>query len=450
MTTAIPQATIFDAIPWVRNTADRAAKYPAPTPNQRIQRLDTGAIEKWTGSTWVTAVSTGIGVVVVTDFAGVDATGAADSSTGIQAAIATGKTVEFPEGNYRCANLTQSIDYQRFVGRGSVWITKSANGPILTASGNGIQLENLKFRGESASPAFTGHNLVFSGNNVLLENCGSRWAFARAVLATGGRLQILGTNDIYQTTDATSGGFDIEIGVSGTATLYHQLVNIYTSQATGGIKMTDVGGHSIQGGQFGKLSILKGTGPAGTNGGMVVACRILGNLQIELDSCLFAACEVGAVVLTFATGTPGCSFGISNTLQGGGSIVNTGGAFVQQPGLTTGSQVFSGQVEVPNNKGFMSRKSDGTAGGSTFMSASDNMQVNNPVADKAIQIQQLGAAGVIQRAVDGVVSDQVDKSAVAHDTRLLVYDVDKAAIARVSVGINDSGGAGFKLLRVPN
>ena len=44
----------------------------------------------------------------------------------------------------------------------------------------------------------------------------------------------------------------------------------------------------------------------------------------------------------------------------------------------------------------------------------------------------------------------VDADATATNARLLVYDVDSGALARVSVGANDSGGSGFKLLRIPN
>lgn len=44
----------------------------------------------------------------------------------------------------------------------------------------------------------------------------------------------------------------------------------------------------------------------------------------------------------------------------------------------------------------------------------------------------------------------IDASSTAHDTRLLLWDVDKDTLSRVSVGTNDSGGAGFKVLRVPN
>jgi hypothetical protein len=44
----------------------------------------------------------------------------------------------------------------------------------------------------------------------------------------------------------------------------------------------------------------------------------------------------------------------------------------------------------------------------------------------------------------------LEPSATAGDTLLLVYDVSAAAQKRVTVGAADSGGAGFKLLRVPN
>lgn len=44
----------------------------------------------------------------------------------------------------------------------------------------------------------------------------------------------------------------------------------------------------------------------------------------------------------------------------------------------------------------------------------------------------------------------VQASATAADTDLLVFDVDNALLERVTVGAANSGGAGFKLLRIPN
>ena len=45
---------------------------------------------------------------------------------------------------------------------------------------------------------------------------------------------------------------------------------------------------------------------------------------------------------------------------------------------------------------------------------------------------------------------RVDASATATHVRLMVYDVDNGQMERVTVGAADSGGAGFKLLRIAN
>lgn len=50
----------------------------------------------------------------------------------------------------------------------------------------------------------------------------------------------------------------------------------------------------------------------------------------------------------------------------------------------------------------------------------------------------------------GAQAFKVDANATAGNTRMLVYDVDNGTIERVSVGAADSGGAGFKVLRIPN
>ena len=39
---------------------------------------------------------------------------------------------------------------------------------------------------------------------------------------------------------------------------------------------------------------------------------------------------------------------------------------------------------------------------------------------------------------------------VAGQTNLMVFDFDNNLVERVTVGAADSGGAGFKLLRIPN
>lgn len=45
---------------------------------------------------------------------------------------------------------------------------------------------------------------------------------------------------------------------------------------------------------------------------------------------------------------------------------------------------------------------------------------------------------------------QIDRNTTAGQTRLLLWDIDKGSLQRVSIGAADSGGTGFKVLRVPN
>lgn len=45
---------------------------------------------------------------------------------------------------------------------------------------------------------------------------------------------------------------------------------------------------------------------------------------------------------------------------------------------------------------------------------------------------------------------KIDASVAAGETRLLLYDVDNVTVERVTVDTVDSGGLGFKLLRIPN
>jgi hypothetical protein len=247
-----------------------------------------------------------------------------NATTTLQAAIDTGKTVEFPEGTYQVVGLTMSTNGQRLVALGNVNLQKRANGVILSSSANNIELNGITFRGDAASPTFTGDNISLTGNSPRIINCGSLWASGRALKATGGNVVIHGSNPIWQTTDATASGYDIEIGVSGTATLYHQLIGVYTSQSTGGILMTDTGSQAIVGGQFGKLAILAGTSPAGVNGGTTTGARIIGNVTCDLSNATFNGNAFSAITLTLGAGTSGISLDRSNIFSGGATITNNG------------------------------------------------------------------------------------------------------------------------------
>ena len=83
----------------------------------------------------------------------------------------------------------------------------------------------------------------------------------------------------------------------------------------------------------------------------------------------------------------------------------------------------------------------------TIASATTPVYVFNGDNDTGIGRADADQLSLIAGGAEGV---RVDTDSTAGNTRLLVYDVDSGALVRVSVGAPDSGGTGYKVLRVPN
>ena len=272
------------------------------------------------GATQRTALDKLRDVVSVKDFGAVG-DGVANDTTAIQAAINSGRSLVFPAGTYLCNNLTQATSFQRFYANGHVNLSKNANGVLLSSTGGYVQFHGIQFIGTG----FTGNNVEATGTAFTLINCSSYGTPGRAVKCTGNQVRILGTCGSYTTTDTSGTGYEIEIGVSGTATLYHELRGVYSSTTTGGIKLVDTGSQWIVGGQFGKLYIAAGTSPAGVNGGMISNCRILGDVTVELSNSVFSGNQFSTQTITFATGTSQHTLDQSNNAVTA-TIVNNGNA----------------------------------------------------------------------------------------------------------------------------
>jgi hypothetical protein len=253
-----------------------------------------------------------------------------DASAWLQAALNSGKNVDLQGLTFYANNLTHSTNQRAlFSSAGVANIIKNANGPILTSTGDDFLAKFVVFRGQAP---YTGDNIVTTGNRPTFHWCGSMSAAGRALKAQSDKVYVIGTTYSWNTTDTTSAGYDIEVGKSGTATLYHRLEGVYTSQATGGIMLLDTGSHAITGGnQFGKLyiknSLTPGGAVAGCNGGMTSQSRILGDITVEQSSAVFTANQFGSVGLTFtfAGGTSLSSVDDSN-ITTGVTFVNNGNA----------------------------------------------------------------------------------------------------------------------------
>ena len=247
-------------------------------------------------------------------------------TTYLQAAINTGANVELSSGKtYYAQGLTMTTDRQVLFCKGLCRIVKNANGVILTASGIDQQLQNIGFRGDAATPVFTGDNVSATGTGFTMLNCGSRWAYGRAVKSTKSYSRIIGTCDIYQTADITGSGYDIELGASGQVALYCSVIGTISTQHTGGILCVETGTISIDDCQFGKLTAQIGTNAAGNSAPRVGNCRINGDVSIAQSNGTFGINQFSAD-FTFETGSSLNTLGLSNVWSSGSVITNNGNA----------------------------------------------------------------------------------------------------------------------------
>jgi len=86
--------------------------------------------------------------------------------------------------------------------------------------------------------------------------------------------------------------------------------------------------------------------------------------------------------------------------------------------------------------------------GSTIRWAPGRSTGSATPASFIIQRTVAGSSGTTAQTLSDAV--QVDGNTTAGETPLLLLDIDKGTLQRVSIGAADSGGTGYKVLRVPN
>jgi hypothetical protein len=347
-------------------------------------------------------------------------TSANDHTAAFQLAINTGKNLDLLGYSFNVGNLTQASNFQGIVSsRGVARLNKNANGPVITSTGNNVTFQNVDCRDNADS--FTGHGIVSSGDNPQFINCGGYRIAGRCIKATGNHVVVDGTCNLYYTRD--SAGYDIEIGVSGTATLYHQLRAVYTSQAGGGLLLTDTGSHSISGGQFGKLDILAGTSPAGVNGGTTLGARVLGNVSVGLSGAVFSGNQFSNIVVAFLAGTSNCSLDGSNVFSSGATVTNagnsnnvivrntgTGAAMALRYGSETSNRTikldgtdatnayeFDGSLILPNTRSLRIKDSTGAVLTGVALSSGDDWTFGSNNGANFVNIAS-GSGGIYMQA----------------------------------------------------
>jgi hypothetical protein len=125
-------------------------------------------------------------------------------------------------------------------------------------------------------------------------------------------------------------------------------------------------------------------------------------------------------------------------------------AYIQLDPTGSGIVEFSA-AQLLNNINFAWRNvADSSNAGSISSTIADNFAIAALIAGKGLQLSAAGTAGLIQLSVNAQERIRADATTTAGQTAMLLWDVDNAVLERVTVGAIDSGGSGFKVLRIAN
>jgi hypothetical protein len=153
--------------------------------------------------------------------------------------------------------------------------------------------------------------------------------------------------------------------------------------------------------------------------------------------------------------TTGCAFdGGSNwiLIGGGGAPSYAPGSSTHRVSLDISNRIlYLGTNVLTSPLGYTLAGTGGSgtniAGGKITVAAGRSTGNATP-AVVALASTSAGSSGTTLQTLRDCL--QVDGNTTAAETPLLLLDIDKGTLQRVSIGAADSGGTGFKVLRVPN
>lgn len=161
----------------------------------------------------------------------------------------------------------------------------------------------------------------------------------------------------------------------------------------------------------------------------------------------------GSGVTSWATGSGGIGGSTGSTDNAVLRADGTGGATAQSSNVTIDDSGFITSGGASAIRKFVVRDLNGNNfaalyGGNEVV-ADTNYALASNGADTRLNSAG-GGGGVVRIAIANTDKLKIDETATAGQTALLLWDVDNATLERVTVGAADSGGAGFKVLRIPN
>lgn len=324
--------------------------------------------------------------------------------------------------------------------------------PVPATSTNGIAIGNAAELGATATAIAIGQGARNLGGGIVIGG-------SATVLLTGSLSHIV----IGGTTAASGSTAVCNIGGA---------VSVTTGVTCVGIAST-IGGSATNSTLLGNsASILAPGGIAIGSGATVNNTTFTNSIAIGNGAAAFAANQlcigsnvslepINTVVIGHGANTQANPTGVTFRLTNASGTNNLAGNTTIVAGLSTGNIATGGNIVFQTG--------EPVGSGTTLQTATTRLTIAQAVATFTVRVvlpagtlaspalrftdADTGlfeqAAGNVAVAVNGVESARFSGGA-AGETNFMLFDVDNATLERVSVGAADSGGVGFKLLRIPN
>lgn len=379
----------------------------------------------------------------------------ANNTTAFATAISTGHSIFVPSGTFdvQGGSVVVTTAGQAFRGEsaGKSFVRRCSNGPILTISARNVDVSDVSIVGDSAV-AYSGDNIVVNddADNLVLRDLNVYNTNGNAVNAAWvDQFTIRG--GLYNNEAAPPGTPVVTLGRPGqTNYTYYWVVDGITLQPSGNpLRVIDSGSGSATNSQLGGLELLVGS--AGSVSNRIVGNRITGNIRDQGSNSTYVGNAFGAHTATFEQNSSGILW-TGNVRGTGSAIVNNGllsNMVIEQDRVYSGflNLAVAEGLRLGNNKPIRFYNPAGTNYGSVSMTTANNLTFHNNTG--SVQVAA-SASNRVQNIVGGVEVARFDDNATAGQTRFFIYDVDNGTLERVSVGAPDSGGVGYKVLRIPN
>jgi hypothetical protein len=170
------------------------------------------------------------------------------------------------------------------------------------------------------------------------------------------------------------------------------------------------------------------------------------SVNLTIDAAASRTFVTGMVPGTYTNSSPTTSFvppSLIFTADGAGALPGSSGNNMTRP--VAGTSLVPGEWHgyrvgsLPADDGFIRI----SAGGGTSANSKAYIDVSG-------YSQQADMLETVVFGTAGVEAGRFDANTTANQTRFMLYDITAGTIKRVSIGAADSGGTGYKTLRIPN